>query len=226
MLLDIFLYQTFFLLISYFFCRRSISCETGVSLFLLLDDLSKDFWIFVLLFFRHNFVILLPFLTAAACEICPFSVVWSSLMDSSSLGEYYWTCLGLYFRWLNFSNLHCFKEQPLDLLIGIYCVLHFLKFLVLENGFQILFYVFDFTLQVGDCFVTECYDILPFRFYVGKRDLDPPLPYCVTSPKASPNLYQPSSAIQTSDSIVMQKTYVESPDESSTWQICDSNINV
>ena len=65
-------------------------------------------------------------------------------------------------------------------------------------------------------FFAECYDIFPFRFYVGKEDLDPPTPYCVTSPKANPNLHQPPSDIQTSEPIVMQKTYEESPDKSKT----------
>ena len=53
------------------------------------------------------FLILLPFLTAAVYEICLFSVVWSLQVDSLSLNEYCWVCLGLYFRWLNLLRLHC-----------------------------------------------------------------------------------------------------------------------
>ena len=147
-------------------------------------------------------------------------------MYSSSLGEYCWVCPGPYFRWLNIFSLRCFEERSLMFWLEfiVFCTSWNLFFI--ENGFQILFYGFDFRLQVGDCFVAECYDIFPFRIYVGKRDLDPTPPYCVTSPKTNPNLYHPPSVIQTSESIVMQTTHGESPDKSNTWQICDSNTNV
>ena len=73
----------------------------------------EDFRIFALLSFGNKFVLRLPFLTAVAYEISAFSVVWSSRVNYSSLGEYCWLCLGPYFRWLNFFSFRCFMEQSL-----------------------------------------------------------------------------------------------------------------
>ena len=154
-----------------------------------------------------------------------FSVVWSSRMYSSSLVEYCWVCLGRYFTWLNFFSLRCFEERSLMFW------LEFVVFCTSWNCFSREWFsdfVLCFRFQTSSwwLFCRRMLWYVSFRIYVGKRDLDPIPPYCVTSSKTNPNLHQPTSVIQTSESIVMQTTHGETPDKSKTWQICDSNTNV
>ena len=118
----------------------------------------EDFRIFVLLSFGNKFVLWLLSLTAVVYENSAFSVVWSSRVDYSFLGEYCWLCLGPYFRWLDFfsfvvswSNLWCFDWNLLCFVL--------LEMCCSREWFSDFFYVFDFSFQFGDCFIAECYNI-------------------------------------------------------------------
>lgn len=81
-------------------------------------------------FFGNKIVLLLTFLTAVVYEVCLFSVVSFSRVGSLPIHEYCWVFLGLYFRWLNFLSLCCFKERSL---------MFWLKFILFCTSCNVLF---------------------------------------------------------------------------------------